>query len=529
MLTEVIRKISSVPSSFVKTNMKLTDETGAGEARLFIGNKSEFPKLNIFFGIENSNEKYQYITKYIVKFDRENFLDYMKYVKLEHVFQFFHKYKGTNLDEWNKNFNKISMLAEEEFVVKLYTVNDKNRYYVRADEIIFKEYLRLIVVPKITDLLFIKNEEEKTIHISLEVNYNYHNTSEVCDETQSDGEETISFSSNLLLYGVPGCGKSYYVEENYEKQISNDQCKIRVVFHPDYTYSDFVGQIMPVIEKVDKEGADGEQEEKLKYKFVPGPFTRILKVANENKNEKCLLIIEELNRGNAPAIFGEVFQLLDRAEDGSSKYSIYNSDIAKEVYGDAKKPVKLPPNLTIVATMNTSDQNVFTMDTAFQRRWQMKHIPNRFIGDSLDDATKEHVAKPVPGSKISWGAFATVVNSKMGKAALGMAGTEDKSLGVYFATDNDLDDKNVFAEKVLKYLWDDAFRLARSELFKDYDRSLAHIIETFEDATDDPLQSVLQKEVYEEMQAKQPKFVLKDKDTDSDGDTFNEDSSGDAE
>lgn len=335
--------------------------------------------------------------------------------------------------------------------------------------------------------------------------------------------------TNILLYGVPGCGKSYYVKQHYENEITNDQCKIRVVFHPDYTYSDFVGQIMPVVEKVIKEGSNGELEEKLKYKFVPGPFTRILKVANENKNEKCLLIIEELNRGNAPAIFGEVFQLLDRDDAGFSKYAIYNSDIANEVYDDAMRPVKLPPNLTIVATMNTSDQNVFTMDTAFQRRWQMKHIPNRFTGDSLDEAIRKHVAQPIPGSKISWGAFATVVNSKMGKAALGMAGTEDKSLGVYFATDKDLEKKEIFAEKVLKYLWDDAFRLARSELFKDYDRSLAHIIETFEDATDDPLQSVLQKEVYEGMQAKQPEFVLKDKNAASAGDTSNEDSSGDAE
>ena len=354
------------------------------------------------------------------------------------------------------------------------------------------------------------------------------------ENTKTDNEEIsdidfVFFSSNLLLYGVPGCGKSYYVEENYEKQISNDQCKIRVVFHPDYTYSDFVGQIMPVIEKVDKDGTDGEQEEKLKYKFVPGPFTRILQVANENKNEKCLLIIEELNRGNAPAIFGEVFQLLDRDSDGSSKYAIYNSDIANEVYDDEKHPVKLPPNLTIVATMNTSDQNVFTMDTAFQRRWQMKHIPNRFTGDSLSEAVRKHVAKAVPGSQISWGAFAPIVNSKMGKAMLGMAGTDDKSLGVYFATDNDLDDKDIFAEKVLKYLWDDAFRLARSELFKDYDRSLAYVIEAFEAATGDPLQSVLQEAVYKEMQAEQEKFVMVDEDNSSAGDDSNKDSSVDTE
>ena len=189
-------------------------------------------------------------------------------------------------------------------------------------------------------------------------------------------------STNVLLYGVPGCGKSYYVEQNYENKV-NDILTIRVVFHPDYTYSDFVGQIMPVLEKV--ENKDGIEEEKLQYKFIPGPFTRILQLAETYKDQQCLLIIEELNRGNAPAIFGEIFQLLDRNDDGTSRYGIYNSDIAERVYGDKNKSIKLPPNLTIVATMNTSDQNVFTMDTAFQRRWQMKHIPNRFTGESLDE------------------------------------------------------------------------------------------------------------------------------------------------
>lgn len=269
---------------------------------------------------------------------------------------------------------------------------------------------------------------------------------------------------------------------------------MRVVFHPDYTYSDFVGQVMPVLEKVKKN--DGTEEEKLQYKFVPGPFTRILDVAYANHQEKCLLIIEELNRGNAPAIFGEIFQLLDRNDDGSSKYAIYNSDIANEVYKDKLCPIKLPPNLTIVATMNTSDQNVFTMDTAFQRRWQMEHIPNKF------DFKTAHVNKHLPNSEISWGVFAQTVNKKMHTANLGFGGTEDKSLGVYFATDNNLDDAERFAEKVLKYLWDDAFKLGRKELFNDCSQGLSAVIEAYEDAKGDPLKKVLVPEVYNEMQKK---------------------------
>ncbi len=342
--------------------------------------------------------------------------------------------------------------------------------------------------------------------LSVMVNHGETDEAALCRELNSNltktqmADDFTFFAENVLFYGVPGCGKSYSVEQRYESQVTNNQCKVRVVFHPDYTYSDFVGQLMPVLKEVPN--AQGEKEEKLQYDFVPGPFTRILDVAYANHQEKCLLIIEELNRGNAPAIFGEIFQLLDRNDDGSSKYAIYNSDIANEVHKDKLCPIKLPPNLTIVATMNTSDQNVFTMDTAFQRRWQMKHIPNRFTGESLDEKTINHVAKHLPNSEISWGAFAQIVNQKMHTDNLGFGGTEDKSLGVYFATDNDLDDAERFAEKVLKYLWDDAFKLGRKELFNDCSQGLSAVIEAYEDAKGDPLKKVLVPEVYNEMQKK---------------------------
>ena len=193
-----------------------------------------------------------------------------------------------------------------------------------------------------------------------------------------------------------------------------------------------------------------------------------------------------------------------KAAGCGSKYAIYNSDIANEVHKDKLCPIKLPPNLTIVATMNTSDQNVFTMDTAFQRRWQMEHIPNKF------DFNTAHVNKHLPNSEISWGVFAQTVNKKMhDNPSLGFGGTDDKSLGVYFATDNDLDNAKRFAEKVLKYLWDDAFKLGRQALFSNCSEGLSSVIEADEDAAkakikkqsvEDPLKAVLVPEVYSEMQ-----------------------------
>lgn len=507
--------VKGIPTSFVKSNMKFPSDGGSGEARLFVGNKSKFQELNAFFGLDDSDEKHKKITAYTVMFDKNNFLDYMKYVQLEHVFQLFNKYNDASLEEWQKSYNGIKELKDDDFIVNLYTVNDKNRYYVRADEKIFKDYLRSVIVPKISDIIFFKDEVKKIIEIHLAVNYSYTSNPDGEDEQDDFKNETtkgIIPSSNILLYGVPGCGKSYHVEQNYESKITNEQCKVRVVFHPDYTYSDFVGQLLPVLKEV--KNAQGITEEKLQYEFVPGPFTQILKTAYEEPEQQCLLIIEELNRGNAPAIFGEIFQLLDRNDDGKSKYGIHNADIAKAVYSGlpehqdkelnviANQPIKLPPNLTIVATMNTSDQNVFTMDTAFQRRWQMEHIPNRFTGESLDEKTINHVAKHLPNSEISWGAFAQTVNKKMQTANLGFGGTEDKSLGVYFATDNDLDDAERFAEKVLKYLWDDAFKLGRKELFNDCSQGLSAVIEAYEDAKGDPLKKVLVPEVYNEMQKK---------------------------
>ena len=358
------------------------------------------------------------------------------------------------------------------------------------------------IIPKESIAIYddLKALDGKFIHKStstvVKINQNVHMDALLHNETTKG----IIPSSNILLYGVPGCGKSHKVEEEYESKITTEKNKIRVVFHPDYTYSDFVGQLLPVLKEV--ENAQGVKEEKLQYEFVLGPFTQILKTAYAEPDQQCLLIIEELNRGNAPAIFGEIFQLLDRNDDGKSKYSIYNRDISMALYDEPNKPIKLPPNLTIVATMNTSDQNVFTMDTAFQRRWQMKHIPNRFTGESLDEKTINHVAKHLPNSEISWGVFAQTINKKMHTANLGFGGTEDKSLGVYFATDNDLDDAERFAEKVLKYLWDDAFKLGRKELFNDCSQGLSAVIEAYEDAKGDPLKKVLVPEVYNEMQKK---------------------------
>ncbi len=264
---------------------------------------------------------------------------------------------------------------------------------------------------------------------------------------------------NILLYGVPGCGKSHTIKTDY---CDDEQYMERVVFHPDYTYSDFVGQIMPT-------NVNGH----ISYPFVPGPFTRILSKAVEDQEHEYFLVIEEINRGNAPAIFGEVFHLLDR-RDGESEYGISNADIAQAAYHDPTAMVRIPANLFILATMNTADQNVFTLDTAFKRRWTMKSIRN-------DIAACEYGGAFICGSTITWRFFAETINDLIIELGQGGLNSEDKRLGAYFAREDELRDPAAFAEKVLMYLWNDAFKFDHPRVFKPTYKSLEELIDGFMD------------------------------------------------
>ena len=327
-------------------------------------------------------------------------------------------------------------------------------------------------------------------------------------------EDRITSGCNVLLYGVPGSGKSWTIEHEYCKKETNVE---RLVFHPDYTYSDFIGQILP---NVDDDG-------QVSYKFTSGPFTNILADAYRNPEKEYILIIEEINRGNAPAIFGEVFQLLDRKTEirdfdddgypvGTSEYGITNANIAKIVYGDPKHKVRIPSNLSILGTMNTSDQNVFTLDTAFQRRWEMRLIENNFehVDRNLADAV-------ILDTGITWEVFCTQINNIIVGNNARMTSAEDKRLGAYFVhlrdlrydqemgnlSDGEYDNlrrkeeyKSIteaekerldtirnamkqnrkFPEKVIKYLWDDAFKFNREVVFETSQfQSLEQVIRTF--------------------------------------------------
>ena len=287
---------------------------------------------------------------------------------------------------------------------------------------------------------------------------------------------------NFIIYGTPGCGKSYYVANTLLKGVPDDRV-IRTTFYQDYTNTDFVGQILPYVQK------DEQGKEVVTYKFNPGPFTLALKEAVKNRDKKVYLVVEELNRGNAPAIFGDIFQLLDRNDNGISEYAITNINIRdylnKELNSNFDK-IKIPGNLYIYATMNTSDQNVYTLDTAFKRRWQFVKLKNQF-NDYIDALGNTHIhdyrSYKVPGlNGVTWEVFVNTIN----KAIIGATGerdttinVSDKQIGVYFIDKNGLNmdtetvssltDKNKaekFAYKIFSYLWDDVAKFDKDQLFQ---------------------------------------------------------------
>lgn len=265
---------------------------------------------------------------------------------------------------------------------------------------------------------------------------------------------------NKIFYGTPGCGKSYYVENDVLTLEEIDiNSVVRTTFYQDYANTDFIGQVLPKVEGDD-----------VKYEFNPGPFTLALKCAIDNPDEKAALIIEELNRGNAPSIFGDIFQLLDR-DKGTSRYKITNVNIQKYLNENSVYDldyIKIPSNLYIFATMNTSDQNVFTLDTAFKRRWKSEKLTNDFLGkDTIGN-------KYVPGLKnVKWRTFVEKINKFIIDHATSLS-AEDKQLGKYFVESelllDDPDDitnekTEEFAYKVFEYLWTDVAKFNRKDWF----------------------------------------------------------------
>lgn len=320
---------------------------------------------------------------------------------------------------------------------------------------------------------------QETLKCLLLANFNLLDYYQIDSSANVSNTITSSFSDEnplphqIIFYGSPGTGKSREIEIR-----TNGHNRIRTTFHPETDYHSFVGSYKPVM--------DGDM---IKYDFVPQAFTKAYCNAWLNPEQPYFLIIEEINRGNCAQIFGDLFQCLDRDDYGFSKYDINcDKDLAnylKSVFtgSDNIEAVKnyqarvqtedfdkiiLPNNLYILATMNTSDQSLFPMDSAFKRRWDWEFVPINY-----KDANSLQI---ILGNKIyNWGNFIEKINPKIKE----LTGSEDKQLGNRFVNPQD---GNItfeqFRSKVLFYLW--------SEVYKDEFGTQSSIFK-YEDGSDNPV------------------------------------------
>lgn len=327
--------------------------------------------------------------------------------------------------------------------------------------------------------------------------FEYYNSS-LSESSNTQIKPDLLSPLQQIIYGAPGTGKSHEIKESTATAEKEGRV-IRTTFHPDSDYSTFVGAYKPTsvevpvmtmigTKAVPAENPDGTQrkEKKIVYEFVPQAFLKAYTGAWKNQEKPFFLIIEEINRGNCAQIFGDLFQLLDRNDEGMSEYPISpDEDIQKflltdKKYGfanltDEQKTVIpnevrngelliLPKNLHIWATMNTSDQSLFPIDSAFKRRWDWKYIP-------IVNGEKGWMIE-VNGKRYNWWTFLDTINEKI----YHFTHSEDKKMGYFFCKPKgSIIDIETFVGKVIFYIWNDVFKDIVEEagdLFKDADNSL---------------------------------------------------------
>lgn len=463
-----------------------------------------------------------------VKLRKEDFL--FAFTKLIECLPLFYYRNGTqkadfSSDFFEGNYKEISEhFGENEIIdyrIKL-TINDVStvRYYIYRIDGAKNLILRDFLIGENSVLIFTK-EEDGNIYIRPEIELKQDNDDITLFDEEDDMKETKPFENfeykvfdnneekryNRIIFGAPGTGKSHEIDGDKDKLKDLDVFE-RVTFHPNYTYSQFVGTYKPV--------SVGKGD--IEYKYVEGPFMRLLTAALENAKDsnrvnpkRYLLIIEEINRANVAAVFGDMFQLLDR-KDGVSEYEIQTSEdvrkyLATKLGGDETekkyKTLKLPNNFYIWATMNSADQGVQPMDAAFKRRWNFEYL-NIDTGAFNFDI-------PVPKSNtenvnIDWNTLRNEINNTL-KTISGV--NEDKLLGPFFLGNEEKlkefiakpeDFIDLFKSKVLMYLYEDVVKMQPSALFNVKEGSNIHYSDICKDFDSKGLK-IFVKSIYNKFEA----------------------------
>lgn len=362
-------------------------------------------------------------------------------------------------------------------------------------------------------------ENKRSYQSYMDIEYDENN-----DTQQTERRRPLIFCTQLsseflcerIIFGAPGTGKSFRIEQNRMSLLGedNEDNYERVTFHPDYSYANFVGTYKPV----PCEDIDGSNI--VTYEYVPGPFMRLyakaLKNAQTDDPRPYLLIIEEINRANVAAVFGDLFQLLDRDDYGVSEYPIQASeDVKKYLAGaigedpECYNTLRLPNNMFIWATMNSADQGVFPMDTAFKRRWDFTYLG---IDDNDEDIRGKYVTiASGEGQRLEWNSLRKAINNFLADRNI----NEDKQLGPYFISrnivvpsdgGNEIDSVEfcrVFKNKVLMYLFEDAARQKRTDLFKGVERGNNRYSEICK-AFDEKGVRIFNESIYNEVEITEP-------------------------
>lgn len=465
--------VKAVPFSFVASDMKRPHD-GSGEAKLFVRSIADEKELDEFFkfGSDNKSSLQCYMSK-------DNMLDYMKQVRLEYIYHKFSDYRNANEEIWKQKYNELLALQDDAFKVTLIKFISGRRYYVRSEsKEIFSSKMRSLIVPQISNIEFIRVSDnaieiQLVLNEQLAVKDNETETdidTDVAELSPEKQAELLKKSRNRLLFGAPGTGKSFKLKEDQEGYFTRPSLYERVTFHPAYSYAQFLGSYKPVSE-------NGT----IVYRFVAGPFLRVLLRALSDPANSYLLIIEEINRADVAAVFGDVFQLLDRGKDGASEYPLdvpedviryidlmaersEQTGFAAEIdWGRLKAyfkaeggKLRIPANMYLWATMNSADQGVMPLDTAFKRRWQFEY---KSINE--DDSKADY---RTPDGSYVWQDIRNNINALLQKAG-GIP--EDRWLGPFFLKEADFADaasfKEIFKSKVLMYLYQDVARFAPAD------------------------------------------------------------------
>lgn len=356
---------------------------------------------------------------------------------------------------------------KQKFIIKQGVTRDKFKNYAQM----VSTYLDLI--PKRT------------------TSYEVLDSNELVEGSYIDHQQSIAkciSSHQRIFFGAPGTGKSYKLNQEANSYFRENYA--RVTFHPNYMYGSFVGSFKPFVKRLTtsdgdlKRDDDGNTQETITYQYVAGILLQQLVKAYKNTGQNYLLVIDEINRANVASVFGDVFQLLDRDSSGYSEYEITASKELQDYFkveldnvvldnvlrarlGEDFSSLVLPPNLYIWATMNSADQGVMPMDTAFRRRWDFTYIGVNEAADSNKDKFSEYEFKVDENNKANWDLFRREINRRL--STLGIP--EDKLLGSYFISKQVLETKdldtitNAIKNKVLMYLYEDAAKPFRSLLF----------------------------------------------------------------